>query len=362
MFNRTELLAFLKELAISVGVLVLIAGLLAIGSCERAMGQVPGAVVPVPADNPITKIGVDIGRELYFDPALSANGQVSCATCHNPDLNFTDGRPAAVGNFAKVGLRNTPTSRNSGYSEFQFHDGAAISLEAQASGPLENPIEMGDADNDGDADQTIAQVARRLQPKYGRFWPDGRFTETRLRHCLADYQRTLLSGPAAYDRWSAPEKGGTLTAPRGPVQALSASARRGARIFARNCTQCHIPPLFTDVQANPLPFHVTGTSSSGDDDNGRQGRSGDPNDFKKYKTPSLRDVARTAPYMHAGNFPTLESVVDFYNAGAGVAVRSDGATLRDGLLPQPGFLTSPQERADLVAFLHSLTTTGALNR
>lgn len=337
-----------------------------------ARGQVPGAMLLVPEDFPVQHQAFyeALGRDLFFDPALSANGQVSCATCHLPEHNFTDGLPVAIGNFGKLGNRNTPTCRNTGYFIPQFWGGQADGLEAQAQGPLENALEMADRDNDGDADQSIAEVVLRLQERYGPRFKDGVMTERSFRWALAAFQRSLVSGESPYDRWVG---GGTIDAPRGPVTAMSKEARRGAKTFARYCQTCHAPPLFTDAvynpqtgtSLNPDPYHVTGSTSSGDDDQGRQATTGQPGDFKRFKTPSLRDVESTAPYGVGGNFPTLLDRIDFYNEGIGVAVNGQGVESRDAFMPPAGFLAAQDaslslppgtSRNDLLEFLKALST------
>ena len=297
--------------------------------------------LPVPLDNPLTAERVDLGRALFFDTQLSRDGTVSCASCHDPDLAFTDGRSVSVGIDGRQGRRNAPTLLNRGYVRSLFWDGRADSLEAQALLPLSDPDEMGN---------THEEIVRRL--RRSRSYP-GRFavafgTETitigRVAMALASFERTLLSGHSAFDQYRFD----------GDERALSTDARRGLELFRgrARCSFCHEGSLFTDHH-----FHNTGVSwlvsSAGpgrqDIDLGRYDVTGRNQDRGAFKTPSLRDVELTAPYMHDGRLPSLGDVIDFYNRGG------EENPFLDGFM-QPLNLTA-REHADLIAFLESLTGT-----
>ena len=285
----------------------------------------------IPKDNPITKAKVALGKQLYFDPRLSVDGTVSCATCHNPALGFSNGLPFGVGIKGQKGNRNTPTVINRIFSTLQFWDGRAASLEEQALGPIQNPIEMG---------FTLEGVVKRLNGIKGYreqfrkvFGTD--VTADGIAKAIAAFERTLISGDSPFDRY---EFGGD-------EKALSPAAKRGLEIFRGkgNCASCHAGPNFTDER-----FHNLGVGfDKPNPDLGRYNVTKKEEDKGAFKTPTLRDVALTAPYMHDGSLKTLEEVIEFYNKGG----------IKNPYLDKeikPLNLTE-QEKKDLVAFLKALT-------
>ncbi len=296
--------------------------------------------VPIPADNPPTADAIALGRKLYFEKQLSSDNTVSCSHCHNPTLRFADGLRVASGVGAQQGTRNTPTTLNAAYNLTQFWDGRAASLEQQAGMPIANPIEM-------NLPHEMVVTKLSAQPSYRdaftKVFGPGSITMDKVQKALASFERTLLSGNAPFDRY---QFGGDKTA-------LSASAIRGLAVFTDktrgNCSACHLigdkHALFTDNL-----FHNLGT---GMDANGELKDLGRYNQTKveaergAFRTPSLRNVAQTAPYMHDGSLKTLRDVIDFYIGGGNSNPQLD---------PQikPIVLTA-QERADLLAFLESLT-------
>ena len=286
-----------------------------------------------PADNPTTPAKVELGRLLFFDPVLSENNNIACATCHHPDLGFADGQEHAVGPDGTALPRNTPTLWNVGFAGNLFWDGRLDSLETQVEFPLTHPDEMGVRD-------TQALVAElRVIPEYVTLF-DAAFgagadalTLTNMDRALAAFQRTLISDDSPFDRYAA-----------GDFDALTPPQRRGLALFrsgATRCFECHTAPTFAGDT-----FRVIGVAG---DDPGRAAVSddGSPGAFK---IPTLRNVALTAPYMHNGSLPTLEAVVDFYAEGGG---RRHGAENVDVFVS--GFTLTEQEQADLVAFLYALT-------
>jgi cytochrome c peroxidase len=308
----------------------LAAGRGASASCaERPVGL--DAYMPVPEDNRTSDARVALGRALFFDRRLSANGQLACASCHDPARGFTDGRRVAVGVYGRVGTRNVPTLVNRGYGAAHFWDGRALSLEAQALDPIRNPIELG-----GALDRAVARLAadassrRAFRAAYG-----GDVTASDLARALAGYVRTIVAGDAPFDRY--------LT---GDAGALSAEAREGLRLFRgrANCTACHLGPNLTDER-----FHNTGVAwrNAAFQDEGRAGVTGRAADRGAFKTPTLREVGRTAPYMHDGSLATLDDVVAFYDGGGRPNPNLD-AEIRPLRLGAP-------ERTALVAFLRSLS-------
>lgn len=247
-----------------------------------------------PADNPPTPEKIELGRMLYFDPRLSADNTISCASCHDPQKGWSNGEAVATGVGGAKGGRNAPTIINSAYNKLQFWDGRAGSLEEQALGPIQNPIEMNMT-----LDALISKLnsvegyRRRFEQVFG-----GEITADKIAKAIAAFERTILSGDAPYDRYQA-----------GDHSALSESAQRGMKLFfgKARCSACHIGPNFTDHG-----FHNIGLDSM---DPGRKAISQLEGDHGAMKTPTLRDIARTAPYMHNGSLKTLEEVVAHYNKG-----------------------------------------------
>ncbi len=289
-----------------------------------------------PPDTPQTPEAVELGRLLFFDPVLSGDDRMSCASCHHPDLGFADGQAHPVGVEGEILPRHTPTLWNVGWARPLFWDGRAETLEDQASTPLTHPQEMA-------ADPEQIQADLRAIPEYvARFqkaFPNDPqpVTFQNVRRALAAFQRTLISDDSPFDRFAA-----------GDVNALTPAQRRGLNLFrsaATRCFECHTPPLFTNNT-----FRVIGVPEEpGVQDPGRAGVAPDA-PAGAFRVPTLRNVALTGPYMHNGAFETLEEVIDFYAQGGG---RAFGQENVDRFVL--GFELSEQERADLVAFLLALT-------
>ena len=297
--------------------------------------------VPVPADNPPTAETVSLGRRLYYDPALSADQTISCASCHAADTGFTDPRPASVGVGGKKGTRHSPTVINSAYNYLQFWDGRAPSLEEQAKGPMINPVEMA---------TTHANVVKRLQadPKYvalfKQAWGTDQITIDLVVKSIASFERTVLSGNSPFDRFYYGHE----------RKALSASAQRGFKLFVDpkkgNCAACHTigkeHALFTDNKFHNLGI---GADTRGNMvDLGRFEQTKDQADWGAFKTPTLRNIAQRAPYMHDGTFPTLKDALGHYIGGGNLNAHLDKQ------IHALDFLTF-DERDDMLAFLESLT-------
>ena len=287
----------------------------------------------IPEENPLSKAKIELGRKLYFDARLSRDGTVSCATCHDPDRGFSDGRSVSAGINGQLGGRNAPTVMNRLFSKEQFWDGRAMDLEDQALGPIQNPIEMGHTLPDMlDTLRGIQGYAKDFEAAFTT--PD--ITEQRVAKAIASYERTVLAGNAPFDRYEA-----------GDESAMSESAVRGMQIFndpqKGNCVTCHAGFNFTDES-----FHNIGAGMSKPiPDLGRFGVSKDENDKGAFKTPTLRNIVQSAPYMHDGSEATLESVVDFYDKG-GIPNQWLSKEIRRLNL-------TDQDKADLVAFLQALT-------
>lgn len=285
--------------------------------------------VPQPIDNLSTPERVDLGRNLFFDPRLSGSKWISCATCHNPALGWSDGLPTAIGHGMKVLARSTPTILNTAYQKFQFWDGRAQTLEQQALGPIEAEPEM--AGNMGEVLKDLADIPT-YKKMFEAAYPGQGITNDTVAKAIAAFERTVVAHDGAFDRWL-----------KGQTTAMNDAAKRGFGVFKgkANCVACHSGFNFTDNG-----FHNIGLP-----DNNDEGR------FlvKKvkvmkgaFKTPTLRNVALTAPYMHNGQYKTLEEVVDHYNDG--------GKPTFDNLDPnmKPLNLTK-QEKSDLLEFLNALT-------
>lgn len=290
-----------------------------------------------PTANPYSAGKVALGRYLYFDRRLSADDSVSCASCHDPRHAFTDGAPVSTGIGGQKGNRSAPTIINRAYSLAQFWDGRAPTLEEQAKGPMENPIEMGN---------THAAIVARLQslagyrPLFARAFGSPEIDIDRVAMAIASFERTLLSGNAPYDRYQA-----------GDRQALTAEQLQGMELFfgKARCDRCHEGSNFTvNIYAN----EGIGTGKP-DPDVGRFAVTRDPRDWGAFKTPTLREIEHTAPYMHDGSLKTLEEVVEFYNKG-GIPNRNLDPNIR------PLHLDDAEKQA-LVAFLKSLSGEGWQN-
>jgi len=248
---------------------------------------------------------VRLGRWLFYDTRLSADGTVSCATCHVPERAFSSGTRFARGTAGQAGLRKTPSFINAAHAlvpnRFGW-DGRAASLEKQSLLPVANPVEMGNT-----VSRMVVTLTRipGYAPYFQRAFGDRAITPDRVASALADYQRTRVSGNSAWDRWQ-----------RGDADALSSSARRGWDLFNGDarCSRCHYGPNLTDSA-----FHNLGlgwdAGSGRYADEGRATITGRPADRAAFKTPTLREVARHPPYMHDGSLQTLKDVILFYERG-----------------------------------------------
>ena len=289
----------------------------------------------IPADNPQTAKKIELGRHLFFDKRLSRNNTIACASCHLPGLAFTDGKPVSTGINTLKGGRSAPAAINRVYSKAQFWDGRADTLEDQSIGPFVNPVEHGFIDHNEMVAKmkTIAGYRKLFQEVFGREIVIGDVGKA-----IASFQRTILSGNSAVDRFDV----------GGEEKALSEAAQRGLELFRgkARCTRCHSGFNFTDEK-----FHNLGIGwDTNTVDLGRYMVTKNPEDIGAFKTSTLREIARTAPYMHDGRFKTLDEVVNFYNQGGIANPHRDNT-----LIPLE---MSEQEKADLVAFLKSLNGEG----
>lgn len=274
---------------------------------------------PIPAHNSLTEEKVELGNMLFFEPRISSSGVISCATCHNPALGWADRIPRAVGHDGQVGERNTPTVLNSGFFEAQFWDGREPDLEGQALGPIEADVEMA-----MDLDMALERLTEfdLYQEKFAAAYPedDDPINADNLAKALASFQRTLNTPNSPFDRYL-----------RGDLSAISDQAKDGMVAFVDNgCIACHSGPALTDSR-----FHAI--QVPGSTDLGRYLVTGEESDKYRFKTPTLRNVAVTYPYMNNGATETLEEAVAIMGREM-LGREFDDATIND-----------------MTAFLHTLT-------
>jgi cytochrome c peroxidase len=313
--------------------------------------------VYVPEDNPMTRAKIELGRQLYFDPRLSSDNTISCGSCHDPAQGYGAQTQFGIGVGGQQGGRNSPVAYNRIVSKAQFWDGRADSLEAQAVGPIANPIEMGNSH-----EQCVADVAAipgyKLQ--FDAIFPDG-VTIDNVGKAIAAFERALVTGPTPYDYQNdldtfekvfaddlefldeEPDLKEQYDALKAAVAAnpMSESAKRGMRLFfgKANCTACHAGANFADEQ-----YHNLGVGMEAEKpDLGRYEVTKEEKDKGAFKTPTLRNIALSAPYMHDGSQETLEEVVEWYNKGG-----HKNPWLSDKMKP---LNLTEQEEADLVAFM-----------
>ncbi len=316
---------------------LIVAGLIgvmpgALASTPSTSLQIPlglDTYMPIPAENLLTRQKVTLGKMLFSERLLSRDRNLSCTNCHDPRLVFTDGQPVSRGAAGREGTRNAPTLINRGYGVSFFWDGRARRLEEQVIQPIENPNEL---------DLTLAEAVSRLRDKriYRKLFQRtfNRQVEAQdLAFALASYVRTILSGNSPYDRYLSGER-----------DALSVQAEKGMQIFRGkgNCTACHLGPGLTDER-----FHNTGVAWCNDRllDEGRFEVTGKLEHRGAFKTPTLREIDRTAPYMHDGSLDSLEEVIEFYSHGGNPNPYLDSEV-------RPINLTE-DEKINLLAFLRA---------
>ena len=294
------------------------------------VGPLP-TVVPIPSSNLNYTAKIELGKQLYFDGRLSKNNAISCAFCHNPGTGFADPRQTSIGVGGGVGGRQSPTVYNTGLNHVQFWDGRARSLEEQAIGPIHNPVEM--AETHEHVVAKLGKIKGYQQQFRAVFGTDVNLQG--IAEAIAAYERTVLSTNSAFDKYVL-----------GAQKAMDEAAVRGLALFKgkARCILCHNGPNFTDNQ-----FHNLGVPQVGPmkEDLGRFAVSRAEKDRGAFKTPTLRSITETAPYMHDGAFKTLEEVVEFMDQGG-------GSNPNLSPLVKPLNLTA-EEKSDLVAFLKALT-------
>ena len=297
---------------------------------------------PQPARNRLSKGGVKLGKTLFFDPGLSANGTISCAGCHFPEKAFSDGLALTTkGVSGKALHRNSPSLFNLAWHEGLFWDGGANNLESMVFGPLTHPDEM--ASNLKDVIDYINNHDKYPQMFQEAFLTDS-VTSSAIGRSLAQFMRTILSDNSKYDLWIKNE----IT--------LSDEELKGHKVYQEKCSSCHEEGLFTDLlyHNNGLDMLYANPPELEGLFQGRYRITLDSQDVGAYKTPSLRNLSLTAPYMHDGRFATLEDVLDHY---------TDGIQSNETLAPalKNGIALSTNERAQLLAFLNTLNDYNFIN-
>lgn len=278
------------------------------------------ALPPIPSDNSLTDEKIELGKMLFFEPRISASGVISCATCHNPALGWTDRIPLSTGHEGQVGRRNTPTVLNSGFFEAQFWDGREPDLEGQALGPIEDEIEMA-----MDLEHAVERLGAfdEYQAAFEAAYPDADepISQDGIAQALASFQRTLNTPNSPFDRYL-----------RGDDDAMSEAQKRGMASFVDNgCVACHNGPALTDSSFHRFELPEAAT------DKGRYEVTGDESDKYAFKTPTLRNVAVTYPYFHNGSVEELTEAIQL------MAREMLGTELDD------------DEADDLKQFMHALT-------
>lgn len=287
---------------------------------------------------------IALGNTLFFDARLSGSNQISCASCHVPDLSWTDGRERSLGHDQQENKRNSPSILNTWNYTSLFWDGRSHSLEDQAFSPINSEIEM-----HSDMGEVMSKLRRiaGYKPMFDSAFGDNSITPERVTEALAVFQRTVVSRKADFDHFL-----------NGNKQALSNEALRGLHLFRTKarCMNCHNGALLTDNQ-----FHNIGLTyyKRKYEDLGRYNVTKKPEDVGRFRTPSLRDVIRTRPWMHNGLFDNIEGVLNMYNAGMPQPKPKENEAA-DPLFPKTDPLIkklnlSTQERNDIIAFLNAIT-------
>ena len=305
------------------------------------------SAVPYPAYNPYSKEKESLGKILFFDPRLSRSGQIACASCHNPELGWTDNLTRSFGHDRQTGKRNSMTILNSAYAKTLFWDGRASSLEDQAQFPIGDPLEMNEKLTI--AVDKIAEI-KGYNELFVAAFGDKKVDQQRIQYAIATFERSINSPKSKFDQFVS-----------GKSDAYTDAQVKGLHLFRTKaqCINCHNTPYFSDNQ-----FHNDGQTLFGtkNEDFGRYNVTKNKDDLGKFRTPTLREVVNTKPWMHHGHFPSLLDVVELYNLGNPAPIQKKYAgTERDSLIPKPDPLLkkldlNKEEISDLLAFIETLST------
>ena len=298
-----------------------------------------------PESNPFSDEKAELGKHLFFDARLSESKQISCASCHEPQIGWSDAKRVANGDFRAQGNRNTPTIINIGFAKSLFWDGRANSLEEQIHGPIENPLEM---------NSKFANVVKNIETEkeYDSLFVDAfgdkKVTVDRVTKAIATYQRTIKSTRSRFDLFI-----------EGKEDEFTDEELLGLHLFRTKarCVNCHHSPYFSDQK-----FHNLGLTYYGRyyEDLGLYKQTGKKEDVGRFKTPTLREVGKTGPYMHNGLFPFLDGIMNMYNVGMPRPKRKEHQ-LNDTLFPQTSHLLkklelTEDEKKAVEKFLHTLSS------
>lgn len=312
------------------------------GILWQELDIIPNSPLNPAADSVTAKY--QLGKMLFFDPRLSGSGQISCATCHVPNLNWTDAREKSSGHNQILGKRNSPTLLNTWYATHFFWDGRSKSLEDQAFGPINSEKEMNNSM--GNVVRTLRDIAE-YRPFFDSAFAERGINPQTITEAIAVFEKTLVSQKARFDHYL-----------QGDTNAMSDAALRGLHLFRTKarCMNCHYGPLLTDNG-----FHNIGLTyyKTEHEDLGRYMLTRKPEDVGRFKTPSLRDVMRTRPWMHNGLFDDMEEIIKLFNEGMHQPAANPDAEI-DPLFPKTDPLLkklhlNKQEQLDLIAFLESVT-------
>ncbi|MDO3695160.1 cytochrome-c peroxidase [Wenyingzhuangia sp. chi5] len=301
--------------------------------------------VPDPSYNPYSVEKAKLGKMLFFDPRLSVSGQIACASCHNPELAWTDNSTRSFGHNRQTGKRNAMTILNSGYAKELFWDGRATSLEDQVRFPIQDPLEM---NQDIHLAVNTIQNIKGYQPYFIKAFGDTLVTQQRIQYAVATFERTVNSYKSRFDKFVL-----------GDANQYTDEEVLGLHLFRTKarCINCHNTPYFSDNQ-----YHNDGQTLFGteNEDFGRYHVTQQMEDLGKMRTPTLREVSRTGPWMHHGHFPSLLDVVEFYNLGNPAPIQKKYLGIgRDSLIPntspihQKLYLNKTEIKA-LIAFMQTL--------
>lgn len=308
----------------------------------------------IPADNPLTVEGIELGRYLFWEKKLSADGTQSCGSCHLPEHGFSDPNQFSVGITGAVGTRQSMALVNLGWAYNYFWDGRALTLEQQVIEPITNPIEMNNTWENAIAALNADPI---YPPMFKAAYGTPEITRDRAAKAMASFLRTMISANSKFDR----ERAGTYT--------FSALEEAGFNLFLTeggfnantgqpwgggDCFHCHGP---AGMQMGDYLMHNNGLDSEFSADPGLAGVTGDPLDSGKFKTPSLRNIELTAPYMHDGRFTTLNEVIAHYNTGGQISTTTDPFMEAAG----GGLFLDELDELALIAFLKTLTDTSFIN-
>lgn len=301
----------------------------------RVPSNFPALAQDVESNYPTQK-GFELGRRLFYDANLSANGTISCSFCHEQAFAFTHhGHALSHGINDQEGTRNAPAVQNLAFLNDYFFDGASNSIEMLSINPIHNPVEMA---------ETLEGISAKLKKdksyvkQFSHAFEGGEITSGNILKALGQFMTMMVSANSRYDKYVRNEPGG----------AMSSQELQGMELFAQNCASCHKTDLFTDnsFRNNGLP------PNTNLDDKGREVVTGFPADRYKFKVPSLRNAALTAPYMHDGRFGSLESVLNFYTSGVRNSETLDPLLNKGGIL---GITLSQNEKEAIIAFIKTLT-------